>query len=652
MSGIIGTYYLDGRPVEPTIITKMVDKLAHRGPDGADIWISGNVGLGHRMLWTTPESLTEKLPLQQGALTITADARIDNRDELIAALGLENPASNPLADSEIILAAYEKWGEDCPDKLLGDFAFVIWDHRNQILFCARDYFGVRPFFYHYSPQRLFVFGSEIKALFSVPEVPRRLNEFRVLDYLEMDIEDQSITFYQGVFRLPPAHTLTISLTDIRLKRYWSLNPHIELQLSSEQEYAEAYLDVFSKAVHCRLRSAFPIGSALSGGLDSSSIICIAKEFLKQQGKPHLRTFSAIFDEVPESDERPYINAVLAQGDLIPHYIHADQVSPLVDLENVLWHQDEPFFVPNLFIHWELYKAAQAQGVRVFLDGYLGDNIVGYGWEYLIELAQSGQWLSLFKELKASEKNYPGYSSLKMTGDYIWAHSVKPAIPRRFKDIVKRLRFRRPQLATTAPTATLISDEFVQRIRQQAQCQPANTTIPHALSKPISVVKQDYYQTMTSGEIPLGLEIADKIASAFSTEARFPFTDRRLAELCLAIPASQRIHDGFSRMIVRRALRHHLPDKVCWRAGKGNLSQNFDHSLLTFEQQRLQDIFFKNAQVIAPFINIAQLQQQYSDFVAQQGTEGSIPDVWTASTLALWLNQIQFERAKEVITTGI
>ena len=165
MSGIIGIHYLDGRPVDRENLTKMVDILAHRGPDGADIWVDGCVGLGHRMLWTTPESLIEKLPLenQRGDLVITADARIDNRDELIAALQINNRPSDKVVDSELILAAYEKWGEDCPEHLLGDFAFAIWDERRELLFCARDHFGVKPFYYYFA-NNTFAFGSEIKAL--------------------------------------------------------------------------------------------------------------------------------------------------------------------------------------------------------------------------------------------------------------------------------------------------------------------------------------------------------------------------------------------------------------------------------------------------------------------------------------------------------
>ena len=166
MSGIAGAYYsFDGRPVEKTDIEKMLNIIVHRGPDGSRIWTDGPIGFGHRMLWTTPESLNEKLPFSNKTeeLSITADARIDNRDELISTFDLPGRSRQTIADSELILTAFEKWGEGCPERLLGDFSFAIWDSRKNRLFCARDHMGIKPFYYYLS-DKLFVFASEIKAL--------------------------------------------------------------------------------------------------------------------------------------------------------------------------------------------------------------------------------------------------------------------------------------------------------------------------------------------------------------------------------------------------------------------------------------------------------------------------------------------------------
>ncbi len=278
MSAIVGIYYLDNRPVNSLHLDHMLKSLAHRGPDGAEAWQEGPIGLGHGRLWTTPESVQEKLPLvnKTGDFILTADARIDNRNELIAALEVTDRPSHEITDGELILRAYERWGEYCPEKLLGDFAFALWDRRRQVLFCARDPFGVKPFYYYHS-DRIFAFASEIKALLCLPEVPRRLNEVRVADYLLSILEDKVITFYWEIFRLPPGHGMTVGRERVLIRSYWSLDPTYAIRYDSNEEYAEAFHDLFREAVCCRLRSAFPIGSTLSGGLDSSSVVCMARK---------------------------------------------------------------------------------------------------------------------------------------------------------------------------------------------------------------------------------------------------------------------------------------------------------------------------------------------------------------------------------------
>ncbi|MCX7596682.1 MAG: lasso peptide isopeptide bond-forming cyclase, partial [Fischerella sp.] len=281
MSGIMGIYHLDGCPVNRKYLEEMVAVLAHRGPDGTDIWVGGSVGFAHRLLWTTPESLLEKLPLvdQDEHLAITSDVRIDNREELLNKLHVFTRLPDKITDAQIILAAYQKWGEQCPEHLLGDFAFAIWDRRKQILFCARDHFGVKPFYYHYQPGKAFVFASEIKALFCFPQVPRRLNEVRIGDYLALMMEDKAITTYKDILRLPPAHSMVVSESGIQLWSYWSLDLHREIHLASNEAYAEEFRQIFTEAVRCRLRSAFPIVSHLSGGLDSSAVTCVARDIL-------------------------------------------------------------------------------------------------------------------------------------------------------------------------------------------------------------------------------------------------------------------------------------------------------------------------------------------------------------------------------------
>ncbi|MBW4577472.1 MAG: lasso peptide isopeptide bond-forming cyclase [Aphanothece sp. CMT-3BRIN-NPC111] len=638
MSAIAGIYYLDGRLVDRTDLERMVISLAHRGPNGSGIWCQGSVGFGHQMLWTTPESLQEKLPLvhQTGYFAITADARIDNRPELMAALSLKQ--QREISDSELILAAYEKWGERSPEKLLGDFAFVIWDKRRQVLFCARDHFGVKPFYY-YRSHHIFVFATEIKALLCLPEIPRQLNETRVGDYLIPILEDKTITFYQDILRLAPGHDMVVGQKEMRWceapsfgrsHSYWSLDPARELKLGSNQEYAEAFRELFTEAVRCRLRSAFPVGSTLSGGLDSSSVTCVARELLAEKNQQPLHTFSAIFDKVTQCDERPFINAVLAQGNLKPDYIHTDQLSPFTNINRMLWHEDEAFVVPNLFMIWGLYGAAFEQGVRVVLDGHDGDTTVSHGFSYLSDLARTWQWHTLVKELKPLAKHF--HTSPRKL---LLRYGLKPLAPKPIQDIWKILR-RGNQFIWKAKNHTINSD-FAQRLALEERIQFLQAHQAYLAQ----TAREAHYRGLTNGLNPLTLEEADKVAAAFSVELRHPFFDKRLAEFCLAIPADQKLNQGWTRMVMRRAMANILPIEIQWRGGKTNLSANFLHGLQIFDRELLESVIFQKSEIIEQYVNINALREVYARFISQEMNNADALILWKSVTLALWLRHACF-----------
>src|SRR5579872_6431713 len=367
MSGMCGVYRRNGAPATGDCVSRMLANLRHRGPDAHAAWHNNSIEFGHVMLYVTPESLSEVLPLVRENCAITCDARIDNRRELMQMLASDLDSVQP-ADSELILAAYRQWGQSCVDRLLGDFAFAIWDGARQELFCASDPMGVKSLYYHLTSQAYF-FASEVKALVSLPEVPRRLNELRVAEYLVTLFEDRSGTFYEGILRLPGGHVMVVGREKASVRQYWQLDYTRELRLGSDQEYVEGFLDVFTEAVRCRTRSAFPVGSALSGGLDSSSVACVARN-LRPAGARPLDTFSLIFPGLPKEDqraidERPEMQAVLDTGGFQPHFIQADQLSPIGDVDRMHFHLDHANCAPNLYLHWAMYACAHTQGVRVF-----------------------------------------------------------------------------------------------------------------------------------------------------------------------------------------------------------------------------------------------------------------------------------------------
>ncbi len=634
-----GVFHPDGRSVAGPELERMVESLAHRGPDGSGAWCHGPVGLVHRMLWTTPESLHEVLPLVCGGgeLAITADARLDNREELIRVLEIRRPAAE-VTDSELILAAYDRWGAACPQHLLGDFAFAIWDGKRHRLFCARDPFGVRPFYY-YAGGTLFAFASEIKALLCLPSVPRKLNEARVADFLTSQFEDRTITFYEGILRLPPGHSASITREEVRLASYYALDPSRELRLESSEAYAEGFREIFTEAVRCRMRSAFPVGSLLSGGLDSSSVTCVARRI--RAGSGHLPTFSAVFNESAECDERSFIETVLAQSGLDPHYVNGDSLSPLVDLDRLLWHLDEALYSFNLCLDWGLCASAKKQGVRVLLDGFDGDTTVSHGHGYLRELALGGEWLRLAGEARGVAK-HRGQSTWAWMWPLVWHYALNPASSRYAPvRLVGRVSRRIARALGTAaphsiplPTGTPpLTEEFCRRINLGERLNALWSQRPSAPR----TEREDHYRTLTSGVMPFTLEVLDRGAAAFGIEQRYPFWDRRLVEFCLALPGAQKLNRGWSRVVMRRAMEGILPAEVQWRGGKSNLTATFVHGLLTFEQERVDELIQRNPGVLHQYLNMDVLRQAHRRVLEQRhrAAENDVVMVWKALTLGLW-----------------
>lgn len=624
MSGIFGVYYFDGQSAKPEVLHQMSDTLAHRGSDGADIWYQDCVGLGHRLFWTTPESLLETLPLVKDNLVLTADARIDNRDELISTLKIDYLPREKITDSDLILAAYQKWGDRCPEKLIGDFAFAIWDKREQILFCARDPMGVKPFFYYHS-HNLFVFASEIKALLTQPQVPCHLDELMVAYHLEAFYEDREITFYQDILRLPGASSLIVnSSNQIKIQSYWSLDPQKEIKLKSRQDYIEAFQEVFTESVKCRLRSAFPVGSTLSGGLDSSSIACTARRILVEKGQ-QLHTFSAIFPSLSPADlrlidERPYMDAVKSLGGLQSHDLRADLLTPLTD---ILWNDEEPIFATNLYIHQGIYDLANQQGVRVVLDGLDGDVTVGHGWSYLSELLCSGRWYKLIQEVNSASQRY--HLSRKRIVRELALNPIIEAVSNYIDSFFNRVQDNDNQLIDPGFAQSIgISNKIAELLKDKP--------------KLVLTTRQKQHSGLTSGLYSHVLNMADKATTQSSVEARYPFFDRRLMEFCLALPPEQKLDQGWSRAILRYAMTDILPPSVQWRLNKSNLFPNFRSQLLN-TQSITQGQMMNNLQNIEKYVDKSTFKSSYDNYIShpQESGQDAI-NVLGMLVLSRWLRE--------------
>lgn len=624
MSAIVGLYRLDDHPVDGGAIERMLAALAHRGTDGCGTWWSGSIGLGQRLSWTTPESRHETSPIvrRDGALVLVADARLDNREELLDLVRGDGRPAAEVSDSELTLAAYEAWGDRCPERLLGDFAFAVWDRRARTLFCARDPFGVRSFYYHAS-ERAFAFATEIKGLLCLADVPRRINEERVAVFLAGLDEEPTGTFYRDVSRLPPGHSIAVSGRRCRVAAFWAPDPTRTLRLDTDEAYAERFRALFLDSVRRRLRAVGPTGSTLSGGLDSSSVTCAGRAILRERGEPPLHTFSLVFDDVPACDERPYIEAVVAQGDLTPHFVRGDRVSPLTDFDRMLWHQDEPFPTPNLFMHWGMYGAARALGVRVMLEGHDGDTVVSHGTAYLAELARRGAWRRLAREVQGLARNLE-----RSPRRLIWRWVVRPLLPWPALRLGRALR----QLGRDGPSLNpLIDRAFARRagLEEEVRAQARR----HAAAS--RSARAEHLWRLTRGLLPTATETGTKAAAAFGIERRFPFFDRRVVEFCLSLPPEQQLHRGWSRMVLRRAMAGILPEEVRWRGGKQDFTPNFRHTLATYDRELVQEVVRAAPPGLETYVDLPAVRAAARALDARD-TGGPHVLLWRVVSLGLWL----------------
>jgi asparagine synthase (glutamine-hydrolysing) len=647
MSGIAGMYLLDGRPVDLTALAAMAESIAHRGADGRGTWSEGSVGLCQLMLCTTPESLDEELPLvdEGRGLVLTSDARIDNRDELIEVLAIRQDG-RPVTDGDVILAAYDRWGDRCPERLVGDFAFAIWDRQRQVLFCARDSFGVRPFYY-YRSDRMFAFASEIKALLSLEAIPRRLDETRVASYLGRTELDSASTFYQDIVQLRAAHSMTVGRERAAVRRYWTLDVSREVRLASDEEYDEAFREQFVRAVRGHLRSVFPIGSLLSGGLDSSAIVGVARKLLADNGGSRLHTFSGVFDRLTQCDERSFINAVVARGGVDPHYVVSDRLDPWADIDAMLREQQEPFPGPFLFVRRAFCGLARDLKVRVLLDGSMGDAVVPHGLGHLTELVQQGRWWSFATQVRVLKRTvYRNYTvSLR---SLVWERGIRPLAPV-LLERAWRLRWRASAPYRRHGWAPILNPSFARRIHLAERL----ADLRAGFAGPARTAREEHRRYLASG-LYHSFGVTGRTAAAFGLSASHPFADRRLVEFCLALPSEQRLRQGWSRLVFRRALADVLPDEVRWRRDKSNL-QPLVMSMLFGSPNRalVERTIFEDARMLADYLDLGALRDAYRRCAAWERRGGyasrsEVQDalqVWRAIILTLWFQARLGEHGK-------
>lgn len=565
MSAICGIYYYDGRQVLPDTGASMMREMGIYLADATGTWQKEEVFLGCHAQYITPESVEEILPFhdEHSGLTITADAIIDNRTELCNRLGIEHFRRDNMPDSLIILQAYQKWGQDCPKYLVGDFAFAIWDKKRQELFCAVDHTGTKAFYY-YCFAGLFAFSTLISPLFVLPEIVKVHNETWIADFLAMPSVmhqlDPELTIYQNIYLLPAGHTLIIRPDKVIKRVYWQVERQPELKLKSDDEYGEAFLEVFGEAVHCRLRSIHPVGAMMSGGLDSTSVACIAARELAGSGQ-RLRTFSAVpmpgyRDWLPAgsmADETPYIEEIKEyNGNIDVTYCRSEGKHALSDTEQMLALLEQPYKVfENLFWLDDIMAIAQKHKIGVMLNGFAGNSTISWGYvpPYLLSLLRAGQFYRLFLESWAFAKRHRRPRRLLL-------ELFCMMLPYNIQKYLNRLKDRdwHKKLQNLSP----INPDFARRTAVQERFRQFGFD-------PFFINRMDSYEMRKKSLRPdffshLGV-ITTKQSLAYRMALRDPTLDKRVIEFCLSVPDNQYVRNGRDRFLLRRAMIGILPDKV-------------------------------------------------------------------------------------------
>lgn len=631
MSAIAGIFRRDGAPVERRDIARMLAAMSRRGPDGSGIWCDGPVGLGYGKLASTPESRLEHGPLSEGRVVLAADARVDNRDEIAQLLGISHETLSTLSDTALIARVFQERGRAGLVDLVGDFAIAIWMAPERSLLLVRDHIGVRPIVYHAS-DRFLAFASDVRALLTLDAVPTRVDEGRIADYLVSPLEgvDKTSTFFEGIVKLPPAHTLEVGADRLAVAKYWSLDPGAETRLGSDAEYTEAFGDAFAVAVRSHLRSASPPAVTLSGGPDSSTIVAFARQASHDVGLPVIDTLSAVSPaSVDACIETRHIREVQRQGGVRPHDLAFDELGPLVPALTELYGTADDLFDYEMNLSHALYALARRDRFNVVLDGIDGDLVASTGG-HIPPLLRQGRWGAAYGAARDYCRFYGGpYRAHRV----LLAAAVSAFAPDWSRAAARPVRARLQTRAWAAES--LIAPSLAERVDLSSRVFRMMQSRP-----PVRVISERHAH-VTALEFPwltVGIERYDRVAAAYSIEPRHPFLDRRLVQFCVSLPWDQKFAEGWTKIGVRRAPAGLLPDSVRFRKSWESLGPDFVGAQLRHYDHLVRLVFEERLSRLEPFVSIPKATDVYRHYRSTGTTVGELSEIWTVLSLSIWLDR--------------
>ena len=606
MCGISG---IVGLGLAETTIKAMVTVQSHRGPDANDWYVNpaATVALGHNRLSIIDLSDAGRQPMvdHTGQRFLVFNGEIYNYIELKAIL-TDYPYKTQ-TDSEVIFAAYEKWGEACVEHFNGMFAFALWDESQQTLFCARDRLGIKPFHYTIADGN-FYFASEIKAILAAG-IPAEPNWDTWSMYLTHGYYDHSdATFFANIASLTPGHTLCLQHGQIKIRSYWDLPAAAAEPLTLNDDAAAAELKrLLRSAVTLRLRSDVPLGINLSGGLDSASMMMTADALLADSGE--IQTFTASFAD-PRYDEYDFADAVPRLTNWVRNRQRLGLESVWEMLQSALWHQEAPFGGIATLAYHNLHALAKARGVTVLLEGQgVDEMLAGYNYfrpPHYLDLLEQGRWQQMRQEIRLSGLN--GFMGTKGVRRLQRGQSLNV-----YQDGTSHLR---PQCVN-------------HDIRSKAPAVP-NWATPFE-----SHLNNTLYRDLKHTKLPRVLRMNDRLSMAFSRELREPYLDHRIVEFLFRLPGHQKIRDGQSKFLLRQAMKHQLPDNI--RSGQ-------KRAVVTPQREWLREALRPNIEAILTSKRFAErglfeqkhVLAEYQKFCADEGNNAFF--VWQWVNTELWFRR--------------
>ena len=534
------------RPVNVEAIHAMLSRLIHRGPDGEGVWASENrrICFGHRRLSIIDRTEMGAQPMvdSTGQYVIIFNGEIYNYVELKKRLQSNGVSFISNSDTEVLLEAYKFWGEDCVKELNGMFSFSIYDQNKGIIFCGRDRFGEKPFLF-LERENYIAFASEYKALFALEGVVADVNDtllLRFLDQPKQGLDDGRETIFSGISQLLPAEFMVIDVLslNIKIKRYWDVAPDPQLAKLSDQDAAHRFRDILEDSVRIRMRSDVAVGSCLSGGLDSASIVCLNRKIIGN--KKEYNTFTGIFPG-SLSDESTYAKVVRDKFNLIGH-----EIEPIVDdfvkeLSDFIWFNELPVGSASQYAQWSVFRLAKSKGITVLLDGQGADEILGGYEQYFNQYIEA---ISLFEGQETVEKERE-----KIEARYPLALKTKNSI----NLLPHGVRWFGANVAGKGSDFLFgVSRDLSKKIKIENQ---------RDLDQQFNPLSQLLKDDALYSHLPTLLRYGDRNSMAHSREVRLPFCDHRIAELSFSLNPKRLMGETETKHLLRNAMKDVLPFEI-------------------------------------------------------------------------------------------